>query len=70
MNERLIQSSKKAGKVALDTYEHALHSLLDFQSQVANASELEWVSALAGTHAQFIEDVTTAYIKAARDTLR
>jgi hypothetical protein len=41
-----------------------------FQSQIADASQLEWVSALATTHAQFIKDVSAAYIKAARDTLK
>jgi hypothetical protein len=70
MNERLIESSKKAGRVALDTYEHALRSMLDFQAQISNAGQLDWVAALASTHAQFTEDVTTAYAKAARDTLR
>ena len=70
MNERLIESSKTAGRVALDAYENALQSMLDFQSRVANASQLDWVSALATTHAQFIKDVSAAYIKAARETLK
>jgi hypothetical protein len=44
--------------------------MLDFQTQIADAGQFECVTALASTHAQFIEDITTAYIKAARDTLR
>ena len=70
MNERMIESSKSAGRVALDAYEKALQSMLDFQENVAGAGQLDWVSALANTHAQFIQDVSAAYIKATRETLK
>jgi hypothetical protein len=70
LNERLIESSKSAGLVALDAYEKALQSLVDFEQKVASASQLDWVSALATTHAKFIADVTTSYTKAARDLLK
>jgi hypothetical protein len=70
LNERLIESSKSAGLVALDAYEKALQSLVDFEQKVASASQLDWVSALATTHAKFIADVTTSYTEAARDLLK
>jgi hypothetical protein len=70
MNKRMIESSKAAGRVALDAYENALKSMLDFQEKVANASQLDWVSALANTHAQFVQEVSAAYIKATRETLK
>ena len=70
MNERMIESSKSAGRVALDAYEKALKSMLDFQEKVGGASQLDWVSALATTHAQFVQDVSAAYIKATRETLK
>ena len=70
MNQRMIESSKSAGRVALDAYEKALQSMLDFQEKVTGASQLDWVSALAATHAQFISDVSAAYIKATRATLK
>ncbi|MDQ6851828.1 MAG: hypothetical protein M3070_18180 [Actinomycetota bacterium] len=70
LNERLIISSKSAGLVALDAYEKALQSLVDFEEKVASASQLEWVSALASTHAKFIADVSSSYTKAARDLLK
>jgi len=70
MNKRMIESAKSAGRVALDAYEKALQSMLDFQEKVAGASQLDWVSALANTHAQFIKDVSAAYIKASRETLK
>jgi hypothetical protein len=70
MTERMIASSKSAGRVALDAYEKALKSMLDFQEKVAGASQLDWVNALAATHAQFISDVSAAYIKATREALK
>jgi hypothetical protein len=70
LNERLIESSKSAGLVTLDAYEKALQSLVDFEEKVASASQLDWVSALATTHAKFITDLSTSYTKAAREVLK
>ena len=70
LNERLIESSKSAGVVALDAYEQALQSLADFEQKVAKASQLDWVTALAATHAKFISDLSTSYTAAVRDQLK
>jgi hypothetical protein len=70
MNERLIESSKTAGTGALDAYEKALQGMLDFEQKVAGASQLDWVTALAETHVRFVQDLSGAYIKAARDSLK
>lgn len=70
LNERLIESSKNAGRVSLDAYEKALKSMVDFEEKVGNASQLEWVSALATTHAKFVQDVSAAYTAAARELLK
>jgi hypothetical protein len=70
LNERLIESSKSAGLVTLDAYEKALQSLVDFEEKVASATQLDWVSALATTHAKFITDLSTSYTKAAREVLK
>jgi hypothetical protein len=70
LNERLIESSKSAGTVTLDAYEKTLQSLVDFETKVASASQLDWVSALATTHAKFISDVSGSYTKAARELLK
>ena len=67
LNERLIEGAKAAGNTTLDAYEKALKSLVDFEEKVAGASQLEWVSALAQTHAAFVRDVSAAYTKAARE---
>ena len=70
LNERLIESFKSAGVVALDAYEKALQSLADFEQKVAKASQLDWVTALAATHAKFISDLSTSYTSAVRDQLK
>jgi hypothetical protein len=69
LNERIIESSKAAGLTSLDAYEKALKSLVDFEQKVAGASQLDWVGALAQTHASFVNDLSAAYTKAARDLL-
>jgi hypothetical protein len=70
LNERLIASSKSAGFTTLDAYEKALGSLADFEEKVASASQLDWVSALAATHAKFITDISSSYANAARDLIK
>jgi hypothetical protein len=70
LNERLIESTKSAGLVTLDAYETALQSMVDFEEKVASATQLDWVSALATTHAKFIGDVSASYTKAARELLK
>jgi len=70
LNERLIKSSKSAGSTALDTYEKALQSMVDFDEKVASASQLDWVAALATTHAKFITEMSAAYTKAAREMVK
>src|SRR5262245_60785916 len=67
MNKRMLASSKNAGRLALDAYEKSVARMLEFQEKVANASQLDWVSALAATQAQFVQDVSAAYIKATRE---
>jgi hypothetical protein len=69
LNERIIESSKTAGVTTLDAYEKALTSLVDFEQKIAGATQLDWVSALAQTHAKFVSDVTAIYTKAAREAL-
>ena len=70
LNERLIESSKSAGVVALDAYEETLQSLADFEQKVAKASQLDWVTAVAATHAKFISDLSTSYTTAVREQLK
>jgi hypothetical protein len=70
LNERIIASSKKAGVAYLDTYERALTSIVEFQDKVADASQVEWFSALVTAQADFTRDMAKLYTSAARDLLK
>ena len=69
MNERIIETSRQAGRASLDAYERALENLVSLQEQTAGASQLDWVDALAGAHARYVRDVSKAYTDAARSML-
>ena len=70
LNERLIESSKSAGLVALEAYEKSLQSMAEFEEKIATSSQLDWVSTIASTQAKFVQDVSSAYTSAARDLLK
>jgi hypothetical protein len=70
LNEKLAQLAKQQGRVTLDTYEKALQSLIDFELAAASASQFDWVSALANTHAKFVQDITGSYLRLANEALK
>ncbi len=70
LNEELLTVAKSAGNATLDAYESALTNLLQFQTKVAERSQLDWVSAIASAHASFVQDLSSAYLKAAREGLK
>ena len=70
LNEKLVQLAKQQGRATLDTYEKALQSLIDFELAAASASQFDWVSALANTHAKFVQDITGSYLRLANEALK
>jgi hypothetical protein len=70
LNEKLINLAKESGQASIDTYEKTLQSMLEFEKGVASSSQLDWVTALANSHAKFVQDVTSFYVKAAREVLK
>ena len=70
LTERFIESAKSAGNQSLDAYEQSLRTLVEFQERAAGASQLDWVSSIAAAHAKFVQDVSAAYVSAARDMLK
>ena len=69
-NEKLIESGKKTGNAALDSYEKAVASYVDYRQQVAGATQLDWVNTVVKAQNDFITEVTTAYTSAVRDVLK
>jgi predicted RNA-binding Zn ribbon-like protein len=70
LTERFIDSAKSAGNQTLDAYEQSLRNLVEFQERAAGASQLDWVSSIASAHAKFVQDVSSAYVSAAREMLK
>jgi predicted RNA-binding Zn ribbon-like protein len=70
LTERFIESAKAAGNQSLDAYESSLRTLVEFQERAAGASQLDWVSSIASAHAKFVQDVSAAYVSAAREMLK
>ena len=70
LNERIIESSKKAGNVYLDIYEKTLNSIADYQEKVGEQSQVDWVSTIANAQANFTRDLAGAYSSAARSLLK
>ena len=67
--ERANGTSKAFGQLALDTYEKAVASLVEFEQKAAEAAPVDWVKTAFGAHAEFVQDVNAAYVKAARDAI-
>jgi hypothetical protein len=70
LTEQFIEAAKRAGNVSLDMYVKALENLVEFEQRAAGASQLDWVSSIAQAHAKFMQDVSNAYVSAARDMLK
>ena len=69
-NEKLIETGKKTSSAALDSYEKAVASYVDYRKQVADATQLDWVSIVVKAQNDFITEVTAAYTSAVRDVLK
>jgi hypothetical protein len=65
LNERLIEGAMAEGSRRLDAYEKALTTLVELTDK-ACATQLDWLSALAQMHSDFIRDVSTAYTTTVR----
>ena len=70
LNERIVESGKKAGGAYLDAYERMLTSIADYQESVAKQSDVEWVSTIVNAQARFTRDLTKLYVGTARDLLK
>ena len=67
--ERAAGTGRAFGQLALDTYEQAVNTLVEFENKAAEAAPVDWVKTAIGAHASFVNDLTGAYVKAARSAL-
>jgi DNA-binding ferritin-like protein len=70
INEKLVETYKKTASAALDSYEQTVASYVDFRQQLAQATQLEWLSTVFKAQNDFVIEVNTAYLSVARDVLK
>ena len=70
INEKLVETCKKTAHAALDSYEQTFGSYVDFRQQLAQATQLEWISTVVKSQNDFATEVNAAYLSAARDVLK
>jgi hypothetical protein len=70
LNERILESSKKAGTAYLDAYEKALKSIADYQQSVAKQTDVDWVSTVVDAQARFTRELTSLYVSTGRELLK
>jgi hypothetical protein len=68
-SERAVGTGRAFGQLALDAYEKAVSTFVEFEHKAADAAPVEWVKAAIGAHASLVEDVNSAYVRAARSVL-
>ena len=70
VNEKLLETGKKTANAALDGYEKTIASYVDFRQQLAEATQLDWVTTVVKAQNDFLTEVNAAYVSAARDVLK
>jgi hypothetical protein len=70
VNEKLIETGKKTANAALEGYQKTIASYVDFRQQLAEATQLDWVSTVVKAQNDFLTEVNAAYVSAARDVLK
>jgi hypothetical protein len=70
INENLLETGKKTANAALDGYEKTIASYVDFRQQLAEATQLDWVSTVVKAQNDFVTEINAAYLSAARDVLK
>jgi hypothetical protein len=70
INEKLVETGKKTASAAIEGYEKSVASYVDFRQQLAEATQLDWVSTVVKAQNDFITEFTAAYTSAVRDVLK
>jgi hypothetical protein len=70
INEKLLETGKKTANAALDGYEKTIASYVDFRQQLAETTQLDWVSTVVRAQNDFVTEINAAYLSAARDVLK
>jgi hypothetical protein len=69
LNERILDTTRRAGHVYIDSYEKTLKTVADLQERVAAASQNEWLTSLAVAQADFTRELARVQTQTARQLL-
>jgi hypothetical protein len=69
LNKQVLARASAVGTGAVDDYEKALRDMAEFETKVAGRSQLDWLQALAQSHAKFVTDLGSMYGNAIRSGL-
>ena len=67
--ERATGAGRAFGQLALDTYEQAVNTYVEFEQKAAEVAPFDWAKAALAAHASFVEEINSAYLRAARSVL-
>ncbi len=70
VNELLIDTVKKTGNASLDAYEQGVTYLINFQQQLAGATQPGWVNTVVKAQSEFYGEISAAYTAVAREALK
>jgi hypothetical protein len=70
LNERILESSRKAGKAYLDSYERVLKSIADFEERAGASTQVDWVAAITRAQADFTREIAQVYASSARELFK
>ena len=70
LQEKLLATAKRGGLAYLDAYEKNLASMLAVTERAAESTQLDWVSTLTSSYADYMRQMSDAFVKAARDIMR
>jgi hypothetical protein len=61
LTERMLTAARNAGGGFAEAHEKALRDMAEFETKTAGRSQLDWLQALAQTHAKFVTDLASMY---------
>lgn len=69
-SDKLLELTKRNGLAWLQAYEKVLDSMLRLEQEAAEGTKAEWITTLATTHADFVREMSQAYLGTIRNQLR
>lgn len=70
LSSEVVEKAKENGLAWLEGYERMLKNLLDLEEQAAKGTGIEWASALASTHANFVRETSEVVFGVMREQLK